>query len=182
MGYPSYEDVKKARETLKDVSTSHWLHDDLFSWKWWLLLVAAIVPWIIWLKVRDKDRTFEIFSYGLTWAMFACLFDVIGGEMILWGYPDKVLPMVPPLFPADVTVIPISYMFVYQYTKTFKSYFVFSLIVSAIFAYVIEPLFIKGGMFALHNWKHTFSFIGFFILSQIVYLIIKKLTPTRRKK
>lgn len=182
MVYPSFEDVKKVRENLKEVSTSHWFQDDLFSWKWWFLLLAAIVPWFIWLKFRDKDRTFEIFSYGLTWGVFSCLFDVIGGEMILWGYPDKLLPMVPPLFPADITVIPISYMFVYQYTNTFKSYFVFSLLVSALFAYLVEPIFIKVGMFVLHNWKHTYSFIGFFILSQIVYSIIKKLKLTKNDK
>jgi hypothetical protein len=175
--YPTFEDVKKARESLKDVSTRHWLHDDLFTWKWWLLLAATILPWLIWLKFRDKNRTFEILSYGLVWATFASLLDVIGGDMILWGYPDKLLPMVPPLFPADITVIPVSFMFIYQFAKTLKFYMVFSLLLSACFAFIIEPLFIKGGMFALHNWTHTYSFIGFFVLSQIIYFIIKKLAP-----
>jgi hypothetical protein len=182
LGYPSYEDVKQAREVLKEVSTSHWLSHDLLSWQWWLLLAATIVPWIIWLKVRDKDRTFEIFSYGLTWGMISSVLDVIGGEMIFWGYPNKLLPMVPPLFPADITVIPVSYMLTYQYSKTYKSYLGYCLIVSAMFAYVLEPLFIKSGMFILHKWKHTYSFIGFFILSQLIYWMINKLTPTKSMK
>ncbi|ULT59489.1 hypothetical protein L1999_13600 [Neobacillus drentensis] len=177
MKHPTFEDVKKVRETLRDVSINHWFHDDLFTWKWWLLLISATIPWLIWIRFRDKERTFEILSYGLIWATFASITDVIGGDMILWGYPDKLLPTVPPLLPADITVIPISYMFMYQYTKTFKTYLVFSFLLSGCFSYIIEPLFIKGQMFALHNWTHTYSFIGFFVLSQIVYFIIKKLTP-----
>lgn len=172
---PSYEDVKEARELLKEVAFKHWIQDDLFTWKWWVLLAATIIPWILWLSFRDKKRTFEILSYGLIWAAAASLFDVIGGELILWGYPDKLLPMVPPLFPADITVIPVLFMFIYQLSKRFYSYFILSVLGSALFAYVFEPLFVKGEMFILHNWTHTKSFLGFFLLSQIVYLIIARL-------
>jgi len=126
-------------------------------------------------KFHDKNRTFEILCYGLIWAVLSSLFDVIGGELILWGYPDKLLPMVPPLFPADITVIPVLFMFVNQFSKKFSSYFIFSVLGSALFSYVLEPLFIKGGMLILHNWTHTKSLIGFIILSQIVYLIIVSL-------
>lgn len=174
--YPTFEDVKKARETLKDVSTSHWVQDDLFTWKWWLLLAATFLPWVIWIKYRDKERTLEILCYGLLWAILASVTDVIGGESLLWGYPDKLLPMVPPLFPADISVIPVSYMFIYQYTNTLKRYLVFSLLLSGFFSYLVEPIFIKLEMFSLHNWAHTYSFLGFFILSLIPYYLIKKLT------
>lgn len=62
---PSYEDVKKARESLKDLAFEHWIQDDLFTWKWWLLVAATIIPWILWLIFHDKKRTFEILSCGL---------------------------------------------------------------------------------------------------------------------
>jgi hypothetical protein len=175
----SYEDVKKVRETLKDVSIDHWMQDDVFTWKWWLLLASTFLPWILWVMFRDKNRTFEILCYGLIWAVLASALDVIGGDLILWGYPDKLLPMVPPLFPADITVIPVSFMFVYQYSKNLFTYMVLSVLCSALFAYVIETLFIKGEMFRLHNWTHTKSFFGFFILSQIVYFIIKGISPKK---
>lgn len=177
MNYPTFEEVKRARERLRDVSAEHWLHNDLFTWQWWLLLGATIIPWVLWGIVRDKERTFEILSFGLLWACIASITDVIGGELVLWGYPDKLLPMVPPLFPADISVIPVSFMLVYQYAKTFTSYMVYSVILSACFSFIIEPLFIKLGMFALHNWTHTYSFIGFVVLSIVPYFLIKKLSP-----
>jgi hypothetical protein len=172
---PSYEDIKNARETLKDVAFNHWVQYDLFSWQWWFLLAATLIPWIFWLLFHDKKRTFEILSYGLIWAVMASTLDVIGGELVLWGYPDKLLPMVPPLFPADITVIPVLFMFVYQLSKTYSRYFILSILGSALFSYIFEPLFIKGHMFILHNWSHTKSFLGFVLLSQIVYLIVTRL-------
>ncbi|GHH99489.1 CBO0543 family protein [Neobacillus kokaensis] len=175
MKYPTYEDVKKARETLRDISTEHWFHGDLLTWQWWLLLAATILPWIIWVKFRDKKRTYELLSYGLTWAVMASLLDIIGGEMLLWGYPHKLFPMVPPLFPADITVIPVAFMFIYQYTNKYKTYLFSSILLSAFFSFIVEALFIKWGMFELTNWKHTFSFIGFSIIAQIIFYIIKRL-------
>lgn len=178
--YPTFEDVKNARETLKDLSIRHWLHDDLFTWQWWLLLAATFLPWVIWLKYHDKARTLEILCYGLLWATLASITDVIGGDLLLWGYPDKLLPMVPPLLPADMAVIPVSFMFIYQYAKTFKTYVVSSLLLSGGFSYVIEPIFIKVEMFALHNWTHTSSFIGFFVLSLVPYYLIKRITSHKK--
>lgn len=172
---PSFEDVQEARETLRDVSFQHWIQDDIFTWQWWFLLAAAIVPWILWLIVHDKRRTFEILSFGLIWAVLSSLLDVIGGELVLWGYPHKLLPMVPPLFPADMTVIPVIFMLIYQFAKSYYRYFILSVLGSALFSYVFERLFIKGEMFTLHKWSHTKSFLGFVVLAQIVYWIINKL-------
>lgn len=177
LNYPSFNDVVKARENLKETAIQHWIHDDLFSWQWWFLLSASILPWVVWIIFRDKQNSYEIFSYGLLWASISTSLDVIGGELILWGYPDKLLPMVPPMFPADITVIPISFMFIYQFTNNFKKYLLWSIVISAVFAFVLEALFIKTEMFILHNWKHTYSFWGFIIISIITYKIIKMLSP-----
>lgn len=180
MKVPTFQDVIKAREFHRDLAYQHWLADDLLTWKWWFLLAFSILPWIFWLLLRDKKRTYEILSYGLLWAALATLFDIVGANLILWAYPDKLVPMAPPLIPADLAVIPVSYMFVYQFTNNWKSYLLFSLFISATFSFVIEFIFMKWDMFAMYKWNHTFSFIGFTLLSCINYWIIKKLGPTIR--
>lgn len=45
--YPTYEDVLRVRELFREASHDHWIHDDLFSWKRWLLLALTIIPWIL---------------------------------------------------------------------------------------------------------------------------------------
>ena len=167
---PTYEEVTKARELVRNIEIGHWLHHDLFSWQWWLLLVSAIIPWLIWIKFRDNDRTYELLSFGFLWAISAAILDSIGAEMLLWSYSTKLIPLAPPLLPADFTIFPVFYMLIYQHAKNAYSHFLLSMIPAAIFSFIIEPLFIKADMFRLHNWSHTKSFFGFLILSNLVYL------------
>lgn len=177
MNSPTYNDLVKVRIKLKEVGLQHWIYDDLFTWHWWFLLFSTVIPWIIWYIFRDKKNTYEQLSYGLLWVVISSTLDVIGVDLILWGYPDKLLPMVPPLFPADVAVIPVLFMFVFQFATKFKTYLISSIGVSACFSFIFEPLFIRGNMFVLHRWNHIYSFFGFLLFSLIIYYIIKKLAP-----
>ncbi|MFC6233156.1 hypothetical protein ACFQI7_35975 [Paenibacillus allorhizosphaerae] len=89
----SFDQVQEARKLLRDLGTSHWITDDLFTWQWWLLLVASIVPWVILLKFFiDRERILEILTYGFVIQTIAVTLDVIGADLLLWAYPDKLLP------------------------------------------------------------------------------------------
>ncbi|NHM32056.1 hypothetical protein [Neobacillus terrae] len=103
---PTYRDIQQLRGKLRDISYEHWLHNDLFTWRWWLLLLLTIVPWIIWWRLVDKKRVAEILLYGTLIAILAILLDNIGTDLIWWGYPTKLFQMFPPLVPADITVVP----------------------------------------------------------------------------
>lgn len=178
--FPSYEEVQKAREKLRDVSFEHWVQDDLFSFNWWLLMAATILPFFIWWKLVDKERFFEILAFGLICGIFACFLDVMGVDLLLWGYPDKLFHFIPPLMPADFVVIPVSGMLIYQYFRTWKSFSTASVILAAIFAYIIEPLFSLLNMFELIHWKHTYSLIGFILLFVAVRFVVLGLKKTIR--
>lgn len=181
MENPSYQDIQNVRQELSDVAFRHWLNDDVFSPTWWLLLASTIIPVYIWYKVVDKKRFFEILSYGLITACLSIVLDVIGVDLTRWGYPDKLFSMIPPLFPADLVVIPISAMLVYQYFNRWSSFLIANTLWASTFAYIIEPLAIKIHMFHMDNWKHTYSFIGFFILGISVRCIILYLLRKLKK-
>ncbi|MCS0787829.1 hypothetical protein NX021_06560 [Cytobacillus firmus] len=178
---PSYKDEQNLREKLRDVSFEHWLKEDLFSFNWWLLLAASILPFFIWWRLVDKGRFFEILVFGLLCAIFACFFDVVGLNFLLWGYPDKLFHFIPPLVPADFVVIPISGMLIYQYFNTWKSYAAAAVGLGIMFAYIFEPLFSFLNMFVLINWKHTYSFIGFIIFFLGVRLLMLSLKRAAEK-
>ncbi|MFL6555613.1 MAG: CBO0543 family protein, partial [Bacillus sp. (in: firmicutes)] len=122
MHIPSFDDIQDARRILSNLSVNHWKQDDLFSPSWWFLLAATIFPYIIWWRVVDKSRYFEIFSFGLISACFSVVLDVIGVDLLWWGYPDKLFSMIPPLFPADMVVIPVTLMIIYQFNKSWTSF------------------------------------------------------------
>lgn len=180
MNYPAYEDVNKVNEILNELAASHWYHDDFLTMNWWILCFATLIPWVIWYIYRDKKRTFEILSYGLIWVVFAFILDEIGRNLILWSYPDNLLPQVEHLLPADFSIIPVSFMFVYQFTKSMKTYILGSAATSVIIAYIVEHLFEKRGMIVLHNWSHTSTFVGFILLSFLIKGIIVMLKSSSR--
>ncbi|WP_232311219.1 hypothetical protein [Robertmurraya korlensis] len=87
MRIPNYQDIQNSRQELSEVAFKHWLNDDLFSPIWWLLLASTIIPVFIWYKLVDKERFFEILSYGLIATCLSTVLDVIGVDLIRWGYP-----------------------------------------------------------------------------------------------
>jgi len=176
-------ELEEKKSELNHLSMNHWLKHDLLSLNWWILFFATILPYFIWWKLVDKNRFFEIFSYGLLCASLSMLLDVMGTEMMAWAYPDKLLPFIPPLIPADLVVIPITAMLVYQYCTRWKSFIICNIGWAVLFSYIIEPLFVLRGMFQLGEyWKHSYSFIGFLLLGSLLKLgfeQLKKKLPTR---
>lgn len=175
---PTHTEINEAKKNLADMTLNHWLHHDLFSIQWWILVCATILPYFIWWKLVNKNRFYEIFTYGLLCGCFSIVLDIIGTEMMLWSYPDKLLPWIPPLIPADLVMIPITAMLVYQYTNKWKTFIAGTIIWAVLFSYIFEPLFVAWKMFLLGPvWKHSYSFFGFIFLGiflRLLFLGIKK--------
>ncbi|NRD79031.1 hypothetical protein HPT25_16850 [Bacillus sp. BRMEA1] len=157
--FPSYENVQKVREKLKDIAYQHWINDDFLTWKWWLLLILSIVPWIIWWKIVDKKRIIEILLYGTFIVILCMILDNLGTDLIWWGYPHKLFQSFPPLVPADITLVPCLMMLVYQWTNKWKSFLIMDLILSLLMSYLGEPFFIWLNFYQLTKWKLFYSFL-----------------------
>ncbi|MBM7605487.1 hypothetical protein JOC75_003510 [Metabacillus crassostreae] len=161
MHIPSFNELQRLSDKLNQKSYVHWLEDDLFAVTWWVLLLATVIPYFIWWRLVDKNRLLEITVFGLFSAISASFLDLIGTTLGLWGYPDKLIPVLPPLFPADLVVIPICSMLIYQYSKSWFSYIWRYVILSFILSYIIEVSFEQFDMYTkLKWWTHTYSFLG----------------------
>lgn len=171
----SYQEVIEARRELQRLSLEHWLQDDLHKWTWWLNVVLTILPWIIWWKLVDRKRVFEILAYGLLLAMTSTLMDECGTQAVLWGYPDVMFPFIPRLFPVDYVLIPVIYMLVYQYFSGWKSFIIASIIVAAVFAFIAEPAMECLGLYQQYTWKHIYSFPIYFVLAVFWKWVVDKM-------
>ncbi|MCP8615390.1 CBO0543 family protein [Salirhabdus salicampi] len=169
---PSHEHIEKIKEILLQLEYNDWLQNVLFTWQWWFLLTATIMPWIIWWKLVDKARLLEIVTYGLWWILVAVTLDDIGVTLQLWDYPKQLMFLIHPLGPSDLTVIPVTYMLLYQYTSRWTSFVIGSFVVAFVFAFVFEPLFIKFEMLKFHDtvikWKHWYSFVLFGVIAIVI--------------
>ncbi|PLT29434.1 CBO0543 family protein [Peribacillus deserti] len=169
---PAQKQIYQERAKWVNDILEHWYHEDFLSIRWWFLFGCTLIPYYIWWKLVERDRFFEIFTFGLVTTITSCIFDVVGVYLGLWDYPAQFIPLVPFFVPADITAIPVTSMLLYQYCKHWKSFTAASMALSAVFAYVFEPLFIKLDIFEIYKWKHTYGFAGFFVMFNINRLFI----------
>lgn len=178
--YPSSKHIYVIVNQLYEARIDHWLGDTLGSWRWWVLIGVLILPWFIWYRLVDKKKLPELVLFGLVIMVFASSLDEIGFVTGRWSYPVEVVPMLLRLVPADYTVLPITFMLIYQYCPTWKRYFWRLVIISSVFAFIAEPLLVYFGFYILINWFYWYSFIGYIIMGSVSRWIVRKIFDTAR--
>lgn len=173
--YPTYDDVQLVRGQLSELALRHWLQHDLFNFNWWISLILTILPWIIWWRIADRSRVFEIFAYGLLIGIMSTVLDVIGADLLLWGYPNKLLSMIPPLVPADLSVIPVFFMLIYQVFSSWRTFLIATTVIALVFSFVAEPIFVWLNFYAVERWEYYYSFPIYILMAVIGKWIMNKL-------
>jgi len=153
---------------LTQIRIESWMKHDLFSYQWWILVAALFIPWLLWWKWVDKKRLTEIILFGAIILIIASFLDAILSDLRLWEYNYYVIPLWPRLISADFTIIPVTYMFAYQYFQGWKSFLLAMLVVSAFFAFIGEPLLVWLNIYTLHKWRHLYSFPIYFTMGALV--------------
>jgi len=101
---------------------------------------------------------FEIFFYGSLISIYSVLLDDIGSYFVLWIYESQVLPITPRLNPIDLTIMPVTYMFVYQFLKKWKHFLLGQVILAFGASCLSEPLFTWMHIYLPLNWEFYYSF------------------------
>ncbi|MBP3041242.1 hypothetical protein J9303_17395 [Bacillaceae bacterium Marseille-Q3522] len=166
-----YAKIEKYYEQYMQSELSYWLNNSWNTPAWWVLLAALILPWVLWGYFVEKKRKQEIFTYGLIWISFTLILDMLGCTFFIWDYPRCLVPALPIFLPADVAVIPVSFMFVYQYSKGFLNYLCYTILLSGLYSFIVEWVFENFNLFKRYHWYHFYSFIGFVITALLIRAI-----------
>jgi hypothetical protein len=139
-------------------------HSSFDSWQFWVSLVILSVPLIILIFTIDKRQVFRIGFYGLVIHVFALYSDLYGTTHSMWAYPYKVFPFPPASFGLDASLIPVSYMLVYQWTyNRKKNYYLYIVMVAVVFSFLLKPLFSAFGFFQLLQSSYLQLFMFYLI-------------------
>ncbi|MDP4144906.1 MAG: CBO0543 family protein [Bacillota bacterium] len=152
------DQVYKLNESVNRMLLDIWMKQIVFSWRWWVEILLAIIPWILWIKFRDKKATDRLLFVGLLVFVVTNTLDNIGIAYNAWHYDWNVLPIVPIYLPWDFTLFPILVMWLLQY-KPNISPLVKALVFSAFNAFLMEPLFQYFSFYHPVAWKQYYSFI-----------------------
>lgn len=149
-----YNTVHEANKELMNV----WFSQIVFSWRWWLEIALATIPWIVWVKIRDRENTARLLFVGLVVMLITNFLDVIGASFNLWHYDYKDFPFIPAYFPWDLTLFPVSVMIMLQF-KPNINVFIKALVFAFLCAFVFEPVFYLIDMYHPVHWKFWYAFI-----------------------
>lgn len=170
--FPSFEQIIDAQNHCIQLQNQHWLKYEIFTFQFWLLIAMLILPWFVWWKLVDKKRFFEMLIFLLLVETIVTFLDEVGCQLNLWEYRYDIEPLFPRLIPMNFTMLPLCYMFIYQYFTKWKPYLIASTIIAALFAFVGEPIFIFLDIYQMLNWRHIYSFPIYILLAVIFKLVL----------
>ncbi len=142
-----------------------WLQNEVFSFKWWVLLVLFILMAVLWWKLADKTRLSELFLYTAFIVIYIIVLDELGEELSLWYYTVDLIPWFPPITAVDISCMPLVYMLIYQRFKTWKSFIIATVIMSVVFCFIFEPIFDWVGIYKMLTWKSYYGLPLYFLIA-----------------
>ncbi|WRP07218.1 CBO0543 family protein [Rossellomorea aquimaris] len=167
--------LKEIQENQTEMWTSYWQqYSDFATWPFWVLAALFILPLIVLFFVLDKRKALLLGFYGYNVHVFFTYVDAIGANLVKWFYPYKIFPVLASSISLDVSLVPVAFMLMYQFTLNHhKNYYLFMFLLSAVFAFAFKPLLVAIGLFEMSEGTNYFTL---FLCYVVVGLIAKWIT------
>ncbi|WP_223699935.1 CBO0543 family protein [Sutcliffiella deserti] len=151
-----------------------WQYSSFNTWQFWVNVLMLVVPLVIlWFKL-DRSKAFHLGFYGFTVHIIFTYFDSGLIRFGLISYPYQAIPFIPVNFGLDVSLIPVLFMLVYQWTlNQRKNYYLSFLLLTAFLAFVFKPILYSFDLILWHKWANPFYLFLFYI---VIFTLSKWLT------
>ncbi|AEI40424.1 CBO0543 family protein [Paenibacillus mucilaginosus] len=183
--------IQSYRDTNLDTINYWWEYSSFDSWRFWLTFILLAVPLLVLYFKIDRNRVYQIGFYGFAIHMLGVYVDTIGTNYGFWSYPYKMIPVLPTSFTLTSSMIPVAFMLMYQWQSRKRiNYYLCAAGVSAIFVFIIHPIFMWLDMFQMYRgFNYLIMYVNYFggsimaklVLDAFVYLNKKNDTIRIRK-
>lgn len=150
-----------------------WFEHVVFSEIWWLGVLLSVVPWLYWIKYRKKDSSNRLLFVGCFVALISLCLDITGAQLGLWHYRFVVIPLLPTYLPWDITLMPLSIMFLIQFKPKISPY-IKAPIFAFLTSYIGEPIFHWLGVYILDKWNYSYSVPIQFLIYLIAHYLSRR--------
>jgi hypothetical protein len=164
-----FDKIVKNSNQSTDALIDYWKDFALYtSLEYWMMVAILLVPLLILFFKIDKNKIFLVGFFGYSIHVIFAYVDSYGKHSGLWNYPFPIIPALPGLA-IDSSLVPVTFMLVYQWTlNNKKNYYVYSIITAVIFSFIIKPLLVELGLFRMYgniNYLHLFIAYLFVLLT-----------------
>ncbi len=166
--------IDKLTNQVTDLRIELWTNYTLFTWQWWVLLVACIIMLVLFFLFIKKERLLSSIAYlGIIYILNKNLDDV-ATAMDWYDYRMQLEPIIPTMLPANLFIIPIGLTLLYDRFKKWKSYLIALALVSAFISYVALPMMKTVDIYLEKSWNANWSFISLVLIAVISKTVIDK--------
>lgn len=139
------------------------------TWQFWVVLILLVCPLIILYFAVDRKRIFEVFFFGYTYHMLWTYTDLVLSRGNLFIHQYFITPFLPYSINITASLLPVGYLLVYQYcTNREKNFYLYGILVSAIFSFVFAPLEKYVGILKI---REGFNYLDLFLIDVMIMLL-----------
>ncbi|MFD1607384.1 CBO0543 family protein [Oceanobacillus luteolus] len=143
-------------QDLHEEYTGVWLDEVFLHWDWWISLIISVGTWIFWIFYRKKESTHRLLHAGIFAMLISIILCYIGSAFGLWYYTGKLTPTYPAWFPYNLSLLPVTIMFLIQ-TKPHIASWKKGIFYGLLTAFVGEPIFVWAGFYVMTGWEYIYS-------------------------
>ncbi|MBO1512986.1 hypothetical protein I7822_15115 [Metabacillus sp. BG109] len=164
------QELKETQEKLANQWIDYWNDYSSFdTWQFWFNVGMIIIPLIFLYYFIDRKKAFQLGFYGFNIHIWTVYLDAIATRYNYLGYPYKAIPFLPINFGIDTSLVPVMFIFVYQWTMNkYKNFYLYTLFLIVFISFVFRPLSVEHNLLQLSkgvNYLHLF--FGYIIIALI---------------
>lgn len=131
------------------------------------MVSLVALSYLLCFSLFDKRRLSQLFLFGSLLTVGASVYETIGVNFVLWVCATPIFPIIPCLFVPYLTILPVYYMLIFQYTATWRQFSLWNLVAVSIFSLVLQPIFIHSNIVRLDNWQAVYHMPMLFAIASL---------------
>jgi hypothetical protein len=155
--------LNKLYESVSNQTSHYWQsYSNMGTWQFWFFLVMVITPLIILYFTIDRHKALLIGFYGLNVHVWFHYIDTTGVINGLWIYPHTLVPFLPISVALETSLIPVTFMLLYQWTLNHKkNYYIYSMGYCFFLAFLFKPALTIFNLFHVYKGNYVYLFVGY---------------------
>lgn len=166
------KEIESMISTLHQMEMDYWIHHDLFSFHWWVILIMNAIFLILFLFFIDRQRILLITLAFMISYVINTIFDDIGEYFQLWSHPHELVEFLSPMATVEFIVVPSIMALMYQTFSRWKFFFITDFIVASLISFIVQPIFVYTDLYKFHNWNYLYSWIILFVTGILVKIFM----------
>ncbi|MDC3414676.1 hypothetical protein NC797_06780 [Aquibacillus sp. 3ASR75-11] len=176
-----FEEVNMLQERLTQDQMEYWqVYSNIDTWQFWIVLFMLLLPLVVLYYTIDRRRMFHLGFYGFNVHAWFAYTDIVGVQNGWWNYPYQILAVLPSSFSLDASLVPVSFMLIYQWTLNHnKNFHLYSILLAIIYSFAIKPFLTSIGLFELGDGVSYFhlliGYLGIYLFAWVITKIFLKM-------